>query len=223
MPPQGSAGRDEGRCGSAGVATGNGEATAGDADDGDDVRRLAGAVVDASLDRPAGAQGHRCRPGQSGIVAMSGRGNVTAAETLTGETIVWTGWFMAADGRWCAAAIVTVSVLALAGCEDAPAPAPAPSVAAAPALAPAASGGIVLSPQPDSGAASPPAEPVLANDPSAPTNTPLCGAAVRETDAIGQALLPRQYAAAGICQSFACYDPATATYIGRDGYRHVCR
>ena len=121
------------------------------------------------------------------------------------------------------AAILTVPVLVLAGCEDAPAPAPV--VAAAPASAPAsaAPGGILLSPQPDGGAASQPAGMVLANDPSAPVDTPLCGAAARETDALGQALLPRQYAAAGVCQSFACYDPATATYIGLDGYRHVCR
>ncbi len=131
--------------------------------------------------------------------------------------------YMAADGRWRVTAILTVSVLALAGCEDTTATAPAPSVAAAPTPAPAASGGIVLSPQPDGEAASQPAGVVLANDPSAPTDTPLCGTAARETNAIGQALLPRQYAAAGICQSFACYDPATATYIGLDGYRHVCR
>ncbi len=120
--------------------------------------------------------------------------------------------------------MLLISALCLAGCEDAPAPAPVPTAATAAAVAPApAVHGIVLSPQADSEAAAPPAGVVLTNDPSAPTDTPLCGIAAREADAIGQALLPRQYASSGICQSFACYDPATATYIGLDGYRHVCR
>ncbi|MBE7212662.1 MAG: BA14K family protein [Gluconacetobacter diazotrophicus] len=98
----------------------------------------------------------------------------------------------------------------LSGCEDATPPAATP-VPAATAAAP-----------------TPNATPVPAaitgvNDPSAPVDTPLCGTAARERSAIGQALLPRQYAEAGICRTFACYDPATATYLGADGYRHVCR
>lgn len=113
-------------------------------------------------------------------------------------------------------------LLALAGCADsAPTPAPVATAASAPAKAAAAAapaaGGIVLNP-----VAAAPGTP-LANDPSAPTDTPLCGVAARETNAAGQSLLSRQYAEAGICSSFACYDPATATFIGADGYRHVCR
>lgn len=124
----------------------------------------------------------------------------------------WSG--QAGMGLVCAAA------LALAGCDDTtPAPAAATSIptAAAPAQAPV-TGGIVLNPQEGATGGVP-----LANDPSAPMNTPLCGTAAREADAIGQSLLSRQYATAGACSSFACYDPATATYLGADGYRHVCR
>ena len=113
---------------------------------------------------------------------------------------------------WIAAAGAT-----LAGCDDTPPPAPTP-VAEVPAKPAAAPAGIVLTPQPQG-----PGRVVLTNDPSAPANTPLCGASSREANGIGQTLLSRQYATAGICSSFACYDPATATYIGADGYRHVCR
>ncbi len=185
-------------------------------DDGGHVpQRAAAAAVRAAED-------HRRRLGHDGLITVFGRGNVTGAGTLIPRTAARTGWHMAGMGRGRPAAIVLASALALAGCEDAPVPAPASApVPTAAALAPAAQG-IVLSPQPG-GAAAAPAGVVLANDPSAPTSTPLCGAAAREADAIGQALLPRQYADSGICQSFACYDPATATYIGLDGYRHVCR
>jgi hypothetical protein len=77
----------------------------------------------------------------------------------------------------------------------------------------------------------PPAQPAtaiassttLGNDPSAPADTPLCGIAGRERAAFSQSLLPRQVAESGQCSSYACYDAATATYIGADGYRHVCR
>ncbi len=132
---------------------------------------------------------------------------------------------MAAGWRGRAAAMLMVPALGLAGCEDAPAPAAVPVPApAASAARPAAPGGIVLTPQPDGGAGpGPQGGVVLANDPSAPADTPLCGGGARERNAIGQSLLPRQYAEAGVCSGFACYDPATATYIGIDGYRHVCR
>ncbi len=112
-----------------------------------------------------------------------------------------------------AVAAALAATLALAGCADTPPPEAAPTaVVAAP---PPRAEGIVLSPQPQGV--------VLANDPSAPADTPLCGAQAREANAVDQSLLPQQYAQAGICSSFACYDPATATYIGADGYRHVCR
>ena len=113
--------------------------------------------------------------------------------------------------------LIAAGGLVLAGCEDVPAAPPLAPVAAAPARPAAGPAGIVLTPQPaGSGVA-------LTNDPSAPADTPLCGMAAREANGIGQTLLPRQYATAGICSSFACYDPATATYLGADGYRHVCR
>lgn len=120
-----------------------------------------------------------------------------------------------AAGRYSAAVLFGVA-MALAGCDETPPPAPTP-VAAAPAAPAPAHAGIVLSPQPGATGTT------LANDPSAPADTPLCGAAARERVAIGQTLLSHQYADAGICSSFACYDPSTATYIGADGYHHVCR
>jgi hypothetical protein len=109
-----------------------------------------------------------------------------------------------------------MAALALSGCADVPPPPPAAApVAAAPTPAPASPSGIVLGPQQQGT--------TLANDPSAPLDTPLCGIQARENNTMGQALLAQQYARAGICSSFACYDPATATYLGADGYRHVCR
>ena len=129
---------------------------------------------------------------------------------------------MAAWSGWTGMGLVCAAALALAGCDDTtPPPAAVTSApaAAAPAQAQAqVTGGIVLNPQEGAGGGL-----QLANDPSAPMNTPLCGTAAREADAIGQSLLSRQYATAGACSSFACYDPATATYLGADGYRHVCR
>ncbi|MBB3172329.1 hypothetical protein FHR90_000135 [Endobacter medicaginis] len=63
----------------------------------------------------------------------------------------------------------------------------------------------------------------LSDDPSAPANTPLCGTQAREINAIGSAIDPEAAGAAGVCATYACYDPLTATYIGADGARHVCR
>lgn len=108
--------------------------------------------------------------------------------------------------------------LTLAGCASVPPPATVPVAAAT--SAPAASDGIVLHPTAGTDGTAPV---MLVNDPSAPLDTPLCGMAAHEANAMSQALLGRQYATAGICSSFACYDAATATYLGADGYRHVCR
>ena len=66
-------------------------------------------------------------------------------------------------------------------------------------------------------------KPVLFNDPPARPDTPLCGRQAQEANAIGASLQGPRVAASGICAGFACYDPLTATYIGADGYRHVCR
>ena len=119
-------------------------------------------------------------------------------------------------------------MLLVAGCADSAVTAPVtPPQAAASAPKPATggpvAGGIVLHPQNGEVASDNAGGVALTNDPSAPADTPLCGVAAKETNAIGQTVLSRQYASAGICSSFACYDPATATYTGSDGYRHVCR
>ncbi len=66
-------------------------------------------------------------------------------------------------------------------------------------------------------------KPILFNDPPAPPDTPLCGREARERNAIGSQIQGARVASSGICASFACYDPLTATYLGADGYTHVCR
>ena len=66
-------------------------------------------------------------------------------------------------------------------------------------------------------------KPIVFNDPPAAPDTPLCGRQAREVNAIGAVLQGPRVSASGICARFACYDPLTATYIGADGYRHVCR
>ncbi len=66
-------------------------------------------------------------------------------------------------------------------------------------------------------------KPVLFNDPPTSPETPLCGREARELNSIGSEIQGTRVASSGICASFACYDPLTATYIGADGYRHVCR
>lgn len=103
------------------------------------------------------------------------------------------------------------------------------------ALVPAAPGGTAPSPASPQGtgttgnAASAGAggdttpEPTRMNDPSAPLDTPLCGRAARETIAVGAAISPGVIPAAGACAETACFDPLTDTYIGADGWRHVCQ
>nr|WP_239019467.1 BA14K family protein [Novacetimonas pomaceti] len=68
-----------------------------------------------------------------------------------------------------------------------------------------------------------PSEPVLVNDPSAPADTPLCGHAAREANAIGASIHPDITPLRSSCAANACFDPQTGTYIGADGNRHVCR
>ncbi|WP_165837852.1 BA14K family protein [Novacetimonas cocois] len=72
-------------------------------------------------------------------------------------------------------------------------------------------------------AATSPSEPVLVNDPSAPADTPLCGHAAREANAIGASIHPDITSLRSSCAANACFDPQTGTYIGADGNRHVCR
>ena len=100
-----------------------------------------------------------------------------------------------------------------------PIPVVARPAVAAPATQPAAppaTAGMGATPDADS-------KPVLFNDPPARPDTPLCGRQAQEANAIGATLQGSRVVASGICAGFACYDPLTATYIGADGYRHVCR
>ncbi|TLU74270.1 hypothetical protein [Lichenicoccus roseus] len=128
-------------------------------------------------------------------------------------------------------------VVALAGCA-APPPAPLPVAAAphvaapAPASQPSQQSTPVptLNPNTSPGPGIPPSasldengHPILFNDPPASPDTPLCGREARERNAIGAQIQAARVASSGVCSSFACYDPLTATYIGADGYTHVCR
>jgi hypothetical protein len=106
-----------------------------------------------------------------------------------------------------------LALLAFARCA-----APAPNVAT-PATPPPGPGPVT----PEPAAVDEHGKPILFNDPSAPPDTPLCGHEAREANAIGDALQGARVPASGLCAGFACYDPLTATYIGADGYRHVCR
>ncbi|WP_243429608.1 hypothetical protein [Acetobacter sacchari] len=69
----------------------------------------------------------------------------------------------------------------------------------------------------------PPEGTKLVNDPSAPNNTPLCGAAAQEANATGASIYPQPLSSGDSCVQNACFDPATLTYIASDGTRRVCR
>ena len=72
--------------------------------------------------------------------------------------------------------------------------------------------------------APPPAnEAQLVNEPSAPLDTPLCGAAAHATQAMAARVNPAPLASGNACVANACFDPLTGTYIGADGERHICR
>lgn len=111
------------------------------------------------------------------------------------------------------------ALLSLARCADTPAGpqrlAAAPPAAAAPSR-PAPTAIPVATLDPDG-------KPILFNDPPAPANSPLCGRQAEEANAVAAAIQGPRLAASGICASFTCYDALTATYLGADGYRHVCR
>ena len=61
------------------------------------------------------------------------------------------------------------------------------------------------------------------NDPSAPLDTPLCGRAARERNQAAAAIASDVMSGGGACVQTACFDPLTDTFIGADGYRHVCQ
>ncbi|MGG6429913.1 hypothetical protein ACQ5TV_08040 [Acetobacter ghanensis] len=75
-----------------------------------------------------------------------------------------------------------------------------------------------------SGETPPPAnESLLVNDPSAPADTPLCGAAAREAMAMAVQNYPQPLASGNSCTRSACFNTQTGTYIAADGTQRVCR
>ncbi|MBB2202539.1 BA14K family protein [Gluconacetobacter tumulisoli] len=113
-------------------------------------------------------------------------------------------------------AVAVMMLSGLAAC--APQPVARPAAQAVPRRPPLqfAPGTVVEAPPPAN-------EAQLVNDPSAPLNTPLCGAAARAAVATGARVNPAPLASGNSCVANACFDPLTGTYIGADGNRHVCR
>ncbi|GAJ28645.1 hypothetical protein [Acidomonas methanolica] len=68
-----------------------------------------------------------------------------------------------------------------------------------------------------------PGAPVLANDPSAPIDTPLCGSAAKEAIATAAAVYPDGLTSGSTCPQNACFEPLTGTFIAATGARSVCR
>ncbi len=122
--------------------------------------------------------------------------------------------------------VALVFLLTMAACENESAPGAVPQ-ASAPARPPAFK---VQSFLPDersavtAGAGEPSgAETERVNDPSAAPDTPLCDRAARERVVAAEAVSPFVMASGSACLATACFDPLTSTYIGADGYRHVCQ
>lgn len=66
-------------------------------------------------------------------------------------------------------------------------------------------------------------ESMVVNDPSASPDTPLCGTAAREAQAMAAQNYPQPYSAGSSCTQNACFNPQTGTYIASDGTQRVCR
>ncbi|WP_373318213.1 hypothetical protein [Ameyamaea chiangmaiensis] len=122
----------------------------------------------------------------------------------------------ATPARALASAAVLVVCAALAGCADQTPQATASQPATHIPPQDFAPGTVVEGPPPAN-------EAQLTNDPSAPANTPLCGTAAREANQIAAANYPEPGRSGNACVLSACYDAQTATYIGADGNRHICR
>lgn len=118
--------------------------------------------------------------------------------------------------RFCA----TLAALLLGACTH---HAPAPHVAARPAATPGRIPPQDFAPGLTGEEGAPPAGTILTNDPSAPADTPLCGHAAREANAIGATIHPEVTPTASSCAANACFDAQTGTYIAADGSRRVCR
>jgi len=116
-----------------------------------------------------------------------------------------------------AAAAATLSLALLAGCEDAPSPQPVQNQVHARIPPQDFAPGMT-------GETPPPAnEAQLTNDPSAPVNTPLCGAVQQETNRMGGQVFSDGLASGSTCPQNACFNPLTGTYIAATGARSVCR
>ncbi|WP_156809294.1 hypothetical protein [Saccharibacter floricola] len=61
------------------------------------------------------------------------------------------------------------------------------------------------------------------NLPSAPLNTPLCGAALREQAQTGAGLYTQGMTSGNSCAQNACFQPLTGTFISQNGTNSVCR
>ncbi len=61
------------------------------------------------------------------------------------------------------------------------------------------------------------------NDPSAPSDSPLCGRALREADSMSAAISPPSLRSGSACLQAACFDPLTDSFLGADGFRHICQ
>jgi len=110
-----------------------------------------------------------------------------------------------------------LGVSLLAGCADTPAPQPAQAQTQARIppqdFAPGLTGETPL----------PANEAQLTNDPSAPVNTPLCGAVQQETNRMGGQVFSDGLASGSTCPQNACFNPLTGTYIAATGAPSVCR
>ena len=123
------------------------------------------------------------------------------------------------------AAGALVTLLLLAACGGAP---PPQTVTASGRTPPPAFKIQSFAPEmPGAETAPPPAgtgqPPQAQNDPSAPPDTPLCGVEAREAAQAAAAISPGVDADGGACLAAACFNALTDTYIGADGYRHVCQ
>ncbi|AQU87782.1 hypothetical protein B0W47_10170 [Komagataeibacter nataicola] len=126
---------------------------------------------------------------------------------------------MTLRSRFCA----TMAVLLLGACtHDAP-HTPAPRTAARPAATPGRIPPQDFAPGLTGEESAPPASATLTNDPSAPADTPLCGHAAREANAMSATIHPEVTPTASTCAANACFDAQTGTYIAADGSRRVCR
>ena len=128
--------------------------------------------------------------------------------------------------------IAIASLLLASGCAAEPSPTTADSVtasAAAPTALPAAAteptAGPTVAPVAgaESGSTAEGIGMVPSNDPSAPLDTPLCGRAAREQNQAAATIASDVVSGGGACVQTACFDPLTDTFIGADGYRHVCQ